>query len=178
VALEDLPTGWEEYASSCPAPTLSSANGITTPTAGLVPLWVMFKGYVARAEFLVCRELPVSIIIGASFMDIHVLEISPNPRSVTFLNGERVPLAQVPRPDSQEPGPQMTTDIPPLPVFSRDRSEAKGLRITPPREKLIQDSEGGTAERTLEDRLTRYTEWAKRKLLELSIDETTERKRY
>jgi len=48
VALEDLPTGGEEYASSCPAPTLSSTNGITTPTAGLVPLWVMFGGYVAR----------------------------------------------------------------------------------------------------------------------------------
>lgn len=93
--------GWREVATKRPTMPLRAADGQAIATKGFVSLYVRFTHYVVRGEFLVCESLPVTIIMGAKFIDKHVLVNFPKgttlghllPGPVTVIKAESLMMA-------------------------------------------------------------------------------------
>ena len=94
VSSRALPDGWETSVTRKPGTTLRAANGKAIPTRGHIPLYIRLGDYLVRDEFLGCDSLPVTVILGAKFLDNHLKHISNEKQYIMLRNGSTEPVVR------------------------------------------------------------------------------------
>ena len=90
-----LPDDWQKSAFLGPDIHVRAANGAPLQTAGRVKLVIRVKDYVTCATFIVSGDLPIPIILGATFLDKHVSSIECRNQKLILNNGSEVPILRM-----------------------------------------------------------------------------------
>ena len=119
VATRALRDGWQSAMINKKPIGLCAADGKPISTYGYMILWVRLGDYATKDEFLVCDNLPTTMLLGAKFIDKNVAAVHVAKAQVELKDATRVPTVR------EEKSPKFLKDVPIL-TLPANASKAQG----------------------------------------------------
>lgn len=88
----DVPSGCTVYELPSNAPGVVGANGEGISLGGVVEVLIQIGTLAVKQSMIVSETLPVSVVLGTSFIDCHVDTIAPKGKFITLSDSSQVPI--------------------------------------------------------------------------------------